>query len=205
MHTPPHAAGARDRRLMVFAHVFALFAIAVVAALLLPETSVRPPADRADFLLWASLACAVPALPAFLLRERHPMFLGYWRWLTTAALVAFLLHLGFAIAARQPGGQPRTWAGASPSWGSLAGGLVGWWIVGTLSMWLAPRGTTTPGTRLMRGLLLIVVLVALSIPAWRSGQSVPRTLVVLAVVLVVVALGWRLLPRRGLASMEGVA
>lgn len=196
MHALASTAATRDRRLMVFAHVFALFAIAVCAALLLPETSMRPAFDRADYLLWASLACAIPALPSFLLRERHPAFLSYWRWSTTAALVAFIVHLGFAVAARQPGGLARTWAGTAPGWGWLADVLACWWIVDTFLAWLSPRGTTTPGSRLMRASLLAVVLVALSAPAWRSGQMVPRTLVVLAIVAIVVALGWRSLPRR---------
>jgi hypothetical protein len=171
---------ASDRWWMVFSHCFTLASAVIVAALLVPETSLRPTADRATYLAWAAFAILLPAAPGFLLRRRHPALVDYWRWSSGFALVAYLAHLGYAAALDQ----------TNP----VAVLLALWWLADTIAAATSPLGTTSAGSRLCRGLLLSVILFVLGAGAWNANEVLPRLLVGLVATVTLLALAWRAAP-----------
>lgn len=80
-----------------FTNTYVPFALLIVVALVLPETTPNPDRSRTIFTIWATIVLLIPALCLYPFSGASDAAYNYWHLLWTSSYLAFLFHFYWAV------------------------------------------------------------------------------------------------------------
>jgi hypothetical protein len=116
----------RGISLTQFTNAYVPFALLIVLALLLPETTPNLDRYRTIFTIWATTVLLIPALCLYPFSDGSDAVHNYWHLLWTFSYLAFLFHFYWAVFVIFKGVQ-GTFVGQGPLIATINFVLTAWW------------------------------------------------------------------------------
>jgi hypothetical protein len=124
-----------------FTNVYVPFAVLIVLALLMPETTTNFDRYRTIYTIWAAILLLIPALCFYIFSDASRALYNYWHLFWTFSYVAFLFHFYWAVFIIFKGIH-----GTFVGQGSLIAGmnflLTAWWGADVVLSWLVSSSPT---------------------------------------------------------------
>jgi hypothetical protein len=156
----------------LFAASFFLFGVAIAVALLGPELSTNLELFRTLYAMGAAIALAVPAIFLYALGLDRPSLRNLWRLFWTFALVAYLVHLVYALVFLYKLhylAERSAWEAMIVHYGAALAAfnilISVWWFVDVVLAWCGPTRRWVALQRMVVQLLVVAGALVAVIPA----------------------------------------
>jgi hypothetical protein len=124
-----------------FTNTYVPFALLIVVALLVPETTPNLDRYRTIFTIWATIVLLIPALCLYVFSDASSAVYNYWHLFWTFSYLAFLFHFYWAVFVIFKGIH-----GTLLGQGNLLSGinflLTAWWGMDVVLSWVVPSCPT---------------------------------------------------------------
>lgn len=162
----------------IFAASFFLFGVAIAVALLGPEVQNNLDLYRTLYAMGAAIALAVPAILLYALGLDRPSLRNLWRLFWSFALVAYLVHLIYAILLL----YKLYYLTGSSAWGAMLShyglALAGfnilisvWWVADVVLAWSGLARTWITIERMVVQLLVVAGALVAVTPAAENNLA----------------------------------
>jgi hypothetical protein len=124
-----------------FTNTYVPFALLIVVALVLPETTPNPDRYRTIFTIWATIVLLIPALCLYAFSDVSDGIHNYWHLFWTFSYLAFLFHFYWAVFVIFKGVH-GTFVGQGNLIAATNFFLTAWWGTDVMLSWFVPSGPT---------------------------------------------------------------